>query len=132
VTHTREAAFRASVCRRSQVQSAAPSDAAGLAAYNSALKAALVRSTLAFIADRDIKLGLSDGMRLRVEQLEAQLEQTDEQVVSLQESLERATDALRSRDRALEVRVGRRFDPCTDSYSSRYCRPPHSAGRRAG
>jgi predicted phage gp36 major capsid-like protein len=75
-------------------------------------KAALVRSTLAFIADRDTKLGLSDDMRLRVEQLEAQLEQTDEQVVSLQESLERATDALRSRDRALEVRVGGsiRFD----------------------
>jgi hypothetical protein len=34
------------------VQSVAPSDARGVAAYNSALRAALVRSALTFVVDR--------------------------------------------------------------------------------
>lgn len=130
-SHTCETSFCASVSRRSQVQSRAPSDAAGVAVYNSALKAALVRSTLAFIADRDNKLGLSDEMRLRVDELEAQLERTDEQVVSLQESLERATDALRSRDRALEVRVGVDSIMPMHPVAAQLAPPPHSWARRA-
>jgi hypothetical protein len=45
LTHTRRV-FRASVSRRLQVQSAAPSDAAGVAAYNAALKVRVVRASI--------------------------------------------------------------------------------------